>query len=458
MSRILHLFFVVVIVTIVAIATLVQFGPAAFPITKPAASSGPITILTSNWYNPQTRKFEGFVGDTGDRLNLVIVNGNAFPIRYLNATLTPLQSNTITNLTGGRIVLGDLSSYDQVIGSGNTAGLNFTANVSPGASPGLVPINLTLSYNQYGVNTTGYSQVILTTVSVYGLAVPSVLPVLTSVVFGKTSAVSFKVSNAGKGTMYSPSVSIKFPPASSSPVVVGSPVINSSNQIGPGGSQVFSLNVTNGARTIAGTYPGTLVVAFSDIFGQARSDNFAIAITFTGIVAPTLQSSRIVQTVGNLTIVGSIVNYGTSPAFFTNVSAYLNSSGISGSSRMPTYIGTIQPRATAYFTLTIAYSPLLSNSKNVNVVVRISYQNGTGASLFTKNSTNFVVLPASQLSQSPGERQILIIEAGLGAVVAVVALIVLLTYRDRLRNWGSSRRKPEKAPQEVQKQDKVKAA
>src|SRR5579872_6341578 len=141
MFKLLRLSFVATILAIIVFGVLLQIG-AVPPISRIATASSGISIVTSNWYNPQTRKSGGFIGDIGDRLNVVILNGNGFPIRYLNATMSVLQSNTITSLTGSSTVFGDLSSYDQIINSGETTGLNFSVDVSPSASAGLVSISL----------------------------------------------------------------------------------------------------------------------------------------------------------------------------------------------------------------------------------------------------------------------------------------------------------------------------
>jgi hypothetical protein len=349
-------------------------------------------------------------------------------------------------VTGGTIASSDLTSYTTVINSGDTGAVNFTVDISQNATPGPVQLSISFNYSAALGNTT-YGEVTQTSVEIYARASISLSSIATAAVFGNTSTISFGVTNNGQATIYTPSVTIKFPPSPPSLVVTGSSQVNSSSQIAPGSSEVFSFNVTTTAKTAAGTHPGDLTVTYNDQFGDVDSSTFPIGVTVIGGIDLVLQSEKIVQTLGNLTVDGTLVNYGSSPAYFTMVSGTLSSTSVSGSSATSDFVGAIQPRASAYFTITIPYSPEVSALQGVSVVLKITYQNITGAALSTANSTSFNLLPASQLPKSPGTEQILIIEAGIVAVVIVVGLISFLSFRQRRMNP-----KKEKAPKASPKQ------
>lgn len=440
--------YLAIIIGILAFGGFLSYG-VQLGYSKSAASGAPITIVQSNWYNPVTRRYGGFVGDGGDRLNLIVLNTNGFGIRYLTANITSLQPNTITNVTGGTVASSGSTSYTSVINSGNTGGLNFTVDISQNATTGPVQLSVSLSYSASLSPNATYSELTQTSVEIYARASVSLSSIATAAVFGNTSTISFGVTNNGEATVFSPSVTIKFPPSPPSLVVVGNSFVNGSSSIDPGSSEIFSFNVTTTAKTAAGAHPGDLSVTYNDQFGDVDSNTFSIGVTVIGGIDLVLQSNKIVQTLGNLTVDGTLVNYGSSPAYFTTISGTLSSTSVSGSSTSA-FVGTIQPKASAYFTITIPYSPEVSAPQGVSVVLKVTYQNITGAALSTSNSTSFNLLPASQLPKSPGTEQILIIEAGIVAVVIVVGLIGLLSFRQR-RLEASARK--EEAPRASPKQD-----
>jgi uncharacterized membrane protein len=439
-----------IILTIMAIGSLLQFG-IALPIAHSASaqsSSTPIKIVSSNWWDSTTRKWGGFVGDANDRLNLVINNSGTVAITHISAVITPDTPNALTNITGGSVIADDPSAYSRLLtgGSNGTTSLNFSVDISSSDSAGPLSINVYLTYSVSPNGPYNLNETVATSVPLYALPSISVHPVASTIQLGGTSKVSFEVADGAGSAINDPSVSLRFLTASAI-VVLGTYQINSSSDIPVGSNSVYSFDVTTGPRTVAGTYPGTITLNYIDLEGNSRSADFPVGVTVGGGVDLVLQSSKIVQTLGNLTITGTLVNYGTAAAYYTRVSGHVSASGIAGSSSSD-FVGTIQARATAYFSIVVPYSPLPSSATRVSIVLQLAYQNSSGSALSFTNSTAFDLLPASQIPNAPGSEQILIIEAAIVAIVIIVAFFSALSFERKQARYQS-----QTAPVEKESED-----
>lgn len=419
----------VVLIFILTISSLLPFGFQRID-TAAAFQSGPLIIAASSWSPAGSPPSGGFVGDRGDRLYLQIVNNNAFQIRYLLGTIS-LDPKIMTNASGGTVAtMNNFTVFGETINSGQLVSLDFTVNIAPNATAGLAPFNVSLSYQDISSGAT-LTQLTPSTIPIYGLATVAVKPLTTSVQIVGTSDVSFLVSNLGLATMYTPSVLLSLP---NGLIVTGnftSPPITP--DITPGSNASFSFNVVAGAKTSLGTYSGTVTVVYNDQFGNPHRSSFTVGIPVVGTISLVVQNEEIVQNLANLTVTGTIINFGTAAAILTQVNGYLNgsssSAGITGSAS--SYLGTIAPRSPAFFTLIVPYSSQ-SSSKPSQFVLDLTYQNATRQTQVVTNSTSFVLLAASQLPQPPGIGQQLYIEIAILVVIIVVAIISILFYRRRI--------------------------
>ena len=414
------------LIFILTIASLLPLGLQRVD-SASAFQGGPLIIVSSSWSPAGSSSSGGFAGDRGDRLFLQIVNNNAFQIRYLLGTIS-LSPNIMTNASGGTVAtMNNFSVFAETINSGQLVSLDFTVNIAPNATIGLAPFNVSLSYQDVSSGST-LTQLTQTTIPIYGLATVVVKSLATSVEIIGTSTVSFLVSNVGLATMYTPTVLLSLP---NGLIVTGnftSPPLTP--DIKAGSNAIFSFNVTTGARASLGTYSGTVTVVYNDQFGNAHRSSFTVGIPVIGTISLVIQNQQIVQNLGNLTVTGTIINYGTAAAILTQVSGYLNGSSSAGAitGSASSYLGTISPRSPAFFTLIVPY-PSQSSSHSVQFVLQLSYQNATRQTVATRNSTSFVLLSASQLPQTSGFKQELVIGIAIVVVVIVVAIVYILFYR-----------------------------
>jgi hypothetical protein len=388
-----------------------------------SGSSPPITQLGSEWIGGSA-----VPGDTNRELNITILNLNPYQIVGVTEQLN-LASVPFSNSTGGSLANAFVSS---ALKSGEAGSAIFTVNVLSNTStfyPNPVYVPLTVFY----LNNVSQSVTVGLSVPVYlfpGRAQLSIIPLSTSIVVKGSGNVSFAVSNTGKAPALSPTVSLNL---ESGFVVTENQSSTVTGDISAGGISTYSWEVAVGKGVGIGTYSGTLSVAYSDPTGAIYNTSFAIAISVTGTVALNIQNIVILQNLDNLTVKGTIINFGTAPASFTQVTGYLLPSTGSHTTPLGTataYVGNIGAGRTAYFTLVLPY-PAQNSQLSTTMNVSLSYQSNPGTTLQVSNTTPFVLQPNSALQQAPGVLQNLVIGAAVAAVIIVVAIVSVLTFRRR---------------------------
>jgi hypothetical protein len=417
-----------------------------------SASSPPITQLGSEWIGGSA-----VPGDTNRELNITILNLNPYQIVGVTEQLN-LASVPFSNSTGGSLASAFVSS---ALRSGEAGSAIFTVNVLSNTStfyPNPVYVPLTVFY----LNNVSQSVTVGLSVPVYlfpGRAQLSIIPLSTSIVVKGSGNVSYAVSNTGNAPALSPTVSLHL---ESGFVVTENQSSTVTGDISAGGVSTYSWEVAVGKGVGIGTYPGTLSVAYNDPTGATYATSFFVSISVVGTVALNIQGLVIVQNLGNLTVKGTIVNFGTAPASFTQVTGYLRSSSApetgSGLGEATSYVGNIGAGRTAYFTLVLPY-PAQNSQLSTIVNVTLIYQGSSSTRLQISNTTPFVLQSSSSL-QAPGLIQERVIEIALAIVVVIVAIVGVLAYRRQRRKNGTvlvfrrRRKNPSANPKQPENENK----
>lgn len=377
-------------------------------------------------FNPYWIHSGGFVGDRNDTLNLPVVNNNPFPVESLVATI--LYNESILSSVSGNVATDFLSSPSVVL-PGQTATLSFLLNVASDAPVNETTANVFLFYQDE--RNTLLNQTSFTDIPIYGNPVVSISELSQSVQIIGTSTVSFLIKDVGTTPMYTPSVSVALPTGLTVTGNFTKPSIIP--EIYPGSSAIFSFNVTAGNGASLGGYRGTLTVSYMNEFGTPNKAVFTIAINVVGEIKLVIISQQVVQTLTNITVSGTILNYGTAPALATQIFVYLNETG--SSSMQPlgssfSYIGTVNPLTPSYFTVTMSY-PLQKSTLPATITLRLVYENSSRISDSVVSETPYTVLPASQLSQPPGLTQTTLIVVGLISTIVIVSVISFFYFRTK---------------------------
>jgi hypothetical protein len=406
-------------------ATTVQVISIPITVDQPM----PLSIVATGWSGSSNGTVlalgsGGAQGDLEDFLIIQLNNPNPFSINSLTGTIS-YNINDMYNSTGGNTSVYS-GSTPAVVPPNSDATLSFPVNISPNATIGTVPIIVSLSYQDPWFR--ALTQDAMTTAQIYGAATVSINQVSSVIRAGQTSPISFVVTNIGTSPMYTPQLTLTL---RSGMVVTGNTTSPARNPtINPGASTTFAFDITTASNFPVGTYHATAIVYYDNEFGIRERAGFSTSILVAGTIILSFQSVNVVQNYNNVSVIANVINYGTSGANLTKANAYLSTvPNGSSSSRVllastSAYVGTISPLAPSFFTIILPYT-----SKNVpmsaNLTIVLSYENGTGVSLQSSNTTIVSLLPSSQLPQPPGLSQTEIIG---GAVVAVIIIVLIVSY------------------------------
>ena len=427
-----------------ATATNIQVISIPITVDKPL----PLSIVATGWSGSSNGTVlalgsGGAQGDLEDFFIIQLNNPNPFSINSITGTISYEISN-LYNSTGGNASTYS-SSTPAVVPPNSDATLSFPVNISPNATIGAVPIIVSLNYRDPWFR--ALSQTDLTTAQIYGAATVSLKQVSTVIEAGQTSPISFVVTNIGTSPMYIPQLTLTL---RSGMVVTGNTTSPARNPtINPGASTTFAFDITTASNFPVGTYQATADVYYDNEFGIRERAAFSTSILVAGTISLSFQSVSVVQNYNNLTVVANVINYGTSAANLTKANAYLSTVPNATGSRVllastSSYIGTISPLAPSFFTIILPYtSQNIPMSANLTIV--LSYQNGTGVSLQSTNTTILSLLPLSQLPQPPGLPQVAII-GGAILLVIIIVLIVGFMYLKRRNRPESRKIVPSTAP------------
>jgi len=387
--------------------------------SRASASIGPISVVGVSWISGSVQP-----GEANEQLNVTIQNLNSFSITGVSEELN-LTNSPLTNATGGIMAT---TYVPTPIPSGYAISTIFTLNIASNVTTVYpTPVHALLTVNYLNGADAPVSQTFSVSIFITaGAAQITITPLATNVQLGGTSTVSFLIGNSGKLPAISSTVFLK---VVSGLIVLGNLSVSSiGTTINPGQNFVYNLNVTTGPGLGAGSYPGTLVVKYSDEFGVSHTTSLSVAINVLGLVNLVVQSQSITQNQDNLTVSGQVVNYGNTPADFVEITGTLNSSadGLLGTGT--SFVGTIAPRSPAFFNFVIPY-PSQTSALSTNVTFSFGYQINGKLGGSSSNPTPFTLLPASQLPQHPSQDLTHIIEGILIAVIIIVPIISFLYIR-----------------------------
>lgn len=412
----------------------------------------PLKIVTTGWAATSNGTVLGIgsggaQGDLEDFFIIQLLNPNPFSVNSISGIIS-YNIDDLYNSTGGN-TSSYSSSTPTVVSPDTDATLSFPVNISPNATIGTVLISVTLNYNDPWYH--ALNQTDVTTAQIYGASTVLLKQVSNVVEAGQTSPISFVVTNVGTSPMYIPTLTLTL---RSGLIVTGNTTSPARNPtINPGGSTTFSFNITTASNFPVGTYHATAIVYYDNQFGIKERAAFATSVLVAGTISLSFESVQPVQNYNNITVVANVINYGTSAANLTKANAYLYTVP-NGTKASPTllastsaYIGTVSPLAPSFFTIVLPYVSQ-DTPMSANLTIVLSYQNGTGSSLQTTNSTILSLLPSSQLPQPPGLPQLVII-GGAVVVVIIVAIVVGLLFVRRSKRNGPHAQAPESSSAEA---------
>lgn len=215
-----------------------------------------------------------------------------------------------------------------------------------------------------------------------------------SVIGGTNSKVEFEISNIGSSAINSPTYSIILPASSPLVIASNSSYAASGSSIAPGNSEIYESYLSSSPSATAGVYSATLQIGYLDQFGTSHTESYSVAILLSGSIELVIQNEAFSQNSTSITVTGSILNEGSTSAYYSSVAGYLNGSkGVSS----PDYVGEIDANSPVPFTLTLPFSAM-QNSTVGNVTITIQYKNSLGQIANTSSSEKTNLQSISQLS------------------------------------------------------------
>lgn len=284
--------------------------------------------------------------------------------------------------------LGANSSFTGVVGI-------YVADTTAG-----LPVALTFSttyLNSYGVSGSEDKSLGFVITSQSDNVSLSVITLSNSVVAGTNSKVSFLVKNTGDSTMYSPTYTFS---VSQPLVVAGNSTFSAlGTSMAPGASQVFASLLTASPSSTSGIYQGDLKVTFEDQYGTSHTESYSVAINLAGLIQIVIQDEHFSQNLTTITVTGSLLNEGSSPAYYSSVSGRLNGSGAAGE---PDYVGEVDVNSPVPFSVSIPYRAA-SGRGTGNVTILVQYRNSLGQASNSSSSSETRPLSASELQPLPAQ-------------------------------------------------------
>gem|GEM_PF-734956 len=251
---------------------------------------------------------------------------------------------------------------------------------------------------------------------------------------GSVSQLSFNLTNTGSMSIEWVQVSLQIPAGEGISVI---PTGSLFRELSPGQTVTWSVPIAVSPNTPEGGYSATLLVDYQDQLGEHLTSQFPVGFLVIGQVRLSVQGQAVQQIYSSpgreITVSGTLLNEGSTAAYYTVVSAYLEVNGtvISNSS---TYVGEVETNTPLPFSLTLRYSGPPTTGK---VLVEAFYQNDFGQR-FTINLTDFQVQfqsppnsTSTTSSVSLGVKQLSLIRLSLGIVILAAVIFSILYLRRR---------------------------
>ncbi len=301
--------------------------------------------------------------------------------------------------------------------------------VSNTLSQQAINIPLTITYfNPYGTQQT--SQLLLSfyvqqSSQLNFISVSTLTPSLT---IGQKSLLKIQINNTGSSPLISPVFSLSLP--SGFAVIENSSYSSSGMEIAPHSTFVYEAMIISGPKVAEGAYTGQLLLSYTDSRGNPYSSSFLVGFLVTGSIQLKLQGLTYTAIGNSLTFSGTILNQGTSSAYYLQIYGLL---GLGSSSLSETsYVGEVDPNTPVPFSLSFTL-PQTIHQATVSLNLNASYMNDYG-SIFNisiagqtlqvqfSNSTSTTATTQSTLSTLQLLRLVIIIVILAAFVAAVIYL------------------------------------
>ena len=339
-------------------------------------------------------------------------------------------SQVVTSITSGSPSVTILGTFPYLASLNANASVNSVIGiyVAPSASSSPFSITLTSSYivNQNGMSgSTSQSLGFYTTNSPLTNISLNVVSVNTNLTAGQNSVVSFIVKNAGNSPVYSPSFSL----TTLTPLVIAANSTYSlpGTIIAPGGSVLYEATLTSSPSSTPGIYSGSLAVTISDKQGNQRTQTFSVGFRLAGQIDLVITGEQIVQTNQTLVVSGTILNKGTTPAYYAQVGGQANSEA-----GQQSYLGEIDVNTPLPFSIVVPAKLPNSGTEPTNVTVSISFQDNFGSNRQIVLTSHTTLLPPQSGTetittqrQTPFRALDLIFSVVIIVLVLVLAVVLL---------------------------------
>jgi uncharacterized membrane protein len=292
------------------------------------------------------------------------------PVTNIKGTLTLL--NGVTDLNGQQ----KATAFASTASAGQQVSLTFDLDIGSSISPGSYAFPLVLSWltsvstsmSQNGTVTP--PPILSATTEGFPL---SLVQQNSTISAGSRVSAAFTLTNAGTATIYSPTFSLQ---VASTVVVTSTGSTIPAGELAPGSSEVFSAQVTSDPGATPGVYGGTVTVVFGDSGGASHTQTFPVSFTVQGTVILVLQDASATQSTTGFTVTGSILNEGSTPAYYASISGLLGRNAAT-----PAYIGEIDPNTPVPFSVTVPFAAPAAVG-NSSGTASITFSRGSRSGVF----------------------------------------------------------------------------
>lgn len=276
--------------------------------------------------------------------------------------------------------------------------------------------------------------------------------VASQVGIGRTTTVSFMITNSGTTALYSPTFALTVPTGLA--VTANATFSRPGLVINPGQGVRYVANVTTGPKTSEAAYIATLSVTYADHFGNSHSSSFSMGLVAVGVIQMVLQNEKTSIDGSVISVTGTLLNEGLANAYYTQVTVALSVGG-SRLSSSTSYVGEVDSNTPlpVSLTLTIPESVLASANRTATLTFVANYQNDYGQALqYTAvgrvslsaesysggsrsgTSTSGASAPSSTAQQTLSAGAFDIIRYGaIAGILVAVAVTILYVRRGRSR-------------------------
>ncbi|MDG6934106.1 MAG: hypothetical protein JRN68_05365 [Nitrososphaerota archaeon] len=306
-----------------------------------------------------------------------------------------------------------------------------------------VTLPISISYvNSYGVQNiqqgiVGFYVQSLTSIS-FGspLSVSTLTP---TVPVGQSSTLEIIIRNTGRTAISSPYFTFTVPAGFA--VVSNSTFSEQGMTIPSGGTFLFDVNVSSGPKTPESAYSGQLAISYLDSLGNLQTTTIPVGFVAVGRIVLAVQSIAFSETGGVLTMSGTLLNEGTSSAYYLQLNATVEqNAGVIGQGNG--YVGEVDPNTPIPFTVQVAL-PSSATNGSASVSLRAGYLNDYGQQLNSTlpGQTFQLTLTRTSTVPSGGSGGVIPIRNGRGlfilsvlVLLAGIILIVAAVYLSRRRS------------------------